>query len=58
MKPEKVLKIPTFIYSRVVGYFQPLQNWNPGKKSEFWDRKLLDLRKIYENLRSSDKTAE
>ncbi|MFH0818296.1 MAG: ribonucleoside triphosphate reductase [Candidatus Micrarchaeota archaeon] len=27
------------VYSRVVGYFRPVQNWNLGKKQEFGDRK-------------------
>ncbi|WKV09611.1 ribonucleoside triphosphate reductase [Thermoanaerobacterium sp. CMT5567-10] len=27
------------VYSRVVGYYRPLQNWNEGKKKEFADRK-------------------
>jgi ribonucleoside-triphosphate reductase len=27
------------VYSRVVGYFRPVQNWNLGKKQEFADRK-------------------
>jgi ribonucleoside-triphosphate reductase len=26
------------VYSRVVGYHRPVQNWNHGKKSEFSDR--------------------
>ena len=26
------------VYSRIVGYFRPIQNWNPGKKEEFKDR--------------------
>ena len=25
-------------YSRIVGYFRPVQNWNIGKKEEFKDR--------------------
>jgi len=29
----------TEIYSRVVGYYRPVQNWNTGKKKEFEDRK-------------------
>lgn len=29
----------TEIFSRVVGYLRPVQQWNPGKQSEFWDRK-------------------
>lgn len=26
-------------YSRVVGYFQPMTQWNPGKQAEWFDRK-------------------
>ena len=26
------------VYSRVVGYHRPVQNWNLGKKEEFKDR--------------------
>ncbi len=33
-----------FVYSRVVGYIQPVQKWNPGKKSEFGDRKMYNLK--------------
>ena len=29
----------TEVYSRIVGYFRPVQNWNTGKKQEFADRK-------------------
>ncbi|MFH1663792.1 MAG: anaerobic ribonucleoside-triphosphate reductase [archaeon] len=25
-------------YSRIVGYFRPVQNWNIGKREEFKDR--------------------
>lgn len=32
-------KVPCEIYSRVVGYLRPVQNWNEGKKQEFADRK-------------------
>ncbi|KKM71293.1 hypothetical protein LCGC14_1432060 [marine sediment metagenome] len=30
------------VYSRVVGYLQPVANWNPGKQEEFKDRKMFD----------------
>ena len=30
------------IYSRVVGYLRPIQQWNPGKSAEFHDRKTFD----------------
>ena len=29
----------TEVYSRVVGYFRPVQNWNKGKREEFKERK-------------------
>ena len=28
----------TEVYSRIVGYFRPVQNWNLGKKEEFRER--------------------
>lgn len=39
---SKVLAIPTEVYSRVVGYYRPVQNWNHGKKQEFTERKTYD----------------
>ncbi len=36
MKKEK--KIPVEVYSRVVGYFRPVNQWNKGKREEFSDR--------------------
>lgn len=30
------------VYSRVVGYIRPVQNWHIGKKAEFKDRKTYD----------------
>lgn len=33
------LVMPTEVYSRIVGYYRPVQNWNEGKKQEFMDRK-------------------
>lgn len=35
-------KIPTEIYSRVVGYYRPVHQWNKGKQSEFEQRKEYD----------------
>ena len=31
------------IYSRIVGYFRPLHNWNAGKQEEFKDRKTYKV---------------
>ena len=30
--------MPCEVYSRVVGYYRPLHNWNVGKKQEFHER--------------------
>ena len=30
------------VYSRVVGYLRPINQWNPGKLAEFKDRKMFD----------------
>lgn len=32
------------IYSRVVGYFRPVKNWNKGKVSEWKERVTYDLK--------------
>ena len=29
------------VYSRVVGYFRPVKQWNKGKQQEFKDRKVF-----------------
>lgn len=34
---------PTETYSRITGYYRPVQNWNDGKSQEFKDRKLYDI---------------
>ena len=33
----------TNVYSRVVGYFRPVQNWNKGKRKEFNERKTYKI---------------
>ena len=34
----KEIKVPCEIWTRCVGYFQNVKNFNPGKKQEFRDR--------------------
>ncbi|MBP3728987.1 MAG: ribonucleoside triphosphate reductase, partial [Lachnospiraceae bacterium] len=34
---------PTEVYSRITGYYRPVQNWNDGKAQEFKDRRLYDI---------------
>ncbi len=33
----------TEVYSRITGYYRPVQNWNEGKSQEFKDRKVYDV---------------
>ncbi len=33
----------TEVYSRITGYYRPVQNWNEGKTKEFKDRKVYDI---------------
>ena len=33
----------TEVYSRITGYYRPVQNWNDGKSKEFKDRKVYDI---------------
>lgn len=36
---------PAEVYSRITGYYRPVQNWNDGKAQEFHDRKEYDIEK-------------
>ena len=31
------------VYSRVVGYYRRVENWNPGKQEEFKDRAEIKI---------------
>ena len=33
----------TEVYSRITGYYRPVQNWNDGKRAEFAARKVYDV---------------
>ncbi len=41
MKNE--LQVPVEVYSRVVGYFRPVNQWNTGKQQEFTERKTYKI---------------
>ena len=34
---------PTEVYSRITGYYRPVQNWNDGKAQEYKDRKVYNI---------------
>ncbi|MBZ0307982.1 MAG: ribonucleoside triphosphate reductase, partial [Anaerolineae bacterium] len=40
------------VYSRVVGYLRPVQQWNNGKKTEFVERKTYSLCKSADSRNS------
>jgi anaerobic ribonucleoside-triphosphate reductase len=42
VKKEK--RIPVEVYSRVVGYFRPVNQWNKGKREEFSERKHFSVK--------------
>lgn len=33
---------PTEVYSRIVGYYRSVRNWNKGKREEYGERRLYD----------------
>lgn len=35
--------IPCEVYSRIVGYLRPVQNWNEGKRQEFEERRTFTI---------------
>lgn len=43
MPKRKIVRQRCEIYSRVVGYLSPLNQWNPGKQSEWNDRKVYKI---------------
>jgi len=43
--PKCTIEQPCEVYSRIVGYLRPVQQWNKGKKQEFKDRKKYKVSK-------------
>ncbi|MBQ1526474.1 MAG: ribonucleoside triphosphate reductase [Lachnospiraceae bacterium] len=37
----------TEVYSRITGYYRPVQNWNDGKAQEYRNRKVYDIENSY-----------
>ena len=50
----------TEVYSRITGYYRPVQNWNDGKSQEFLDRKTYQVGGAQETCpkRQENKPAE
>jgi anaerobic ribonucleoside-triphosphate reductase len=43
---QKMKAIPVEVFSRVVGYYRPVSQWNKGKKEEFIQRKEADVNSL------------
>ncbi len=50
----------TEVYSRITGYYRPVQNWNDGKTQEFKERKVYDIEnsKLTHEGPKEEKTAD
>lgn len=42
------------VFSRVVGFFRPVQSWNKGKQEEFGDRKLYSIDKAGTKIKEDE----
>ncbi len=59
--PGEVYECPecgntTEVYSRITGYYRPVQNFNDGKAQEFKDRKVYDIANSH--LKKEDRTVD
>ena len=49
-------KSRTEVYSRITGYYRPVQNWNDGKSQEYKDRLVYNIEKS--QLKKAEKVQE
>lgn len=42
------------VFSRVTGFFRPVQSWNKGKASEFGDRKKYNMDMAKETIENEN----
>lgn len=43
VQEEPEVRVPCEVYSRIVGYLRPVQNWHQGKQQEFSERKTFQV---------------
>ena len=48
-QPTTTKRVPCEVYSRIVGYLRPVQNWAPHKQQEFKDRKTYEVKGMEAN---------
>jgi ribonucleoside-triphosphate reductase len=44
---------PAEVYSRIVGYYRSVRNWNRGKREEYGERRLYDLSRLENSGRAA-----
>ena len=54
---EEVQGTPTEIYTRIVGYYRSLKNWNRGKREEYRHRRTFDVEVSLEGKPSAEESA-
>jgi ribonucleoside-triphosphate reductase len=50
----------TEVYSRITGYYRPIQNWNDGKSEEFLNRKTYNIKtsKLTHGIDKAEETCD
>ena len=50
----------TEVYSRITGYYRPIQNWNDGKSEEFLNRKTYNIKtsKLKHGIKDAEEACE
>ncbi len=43
---RRIKAVRTEVYSRVVGYYRPVRDWNRGKQEEFSEREYVRIDNI------------
>jgi anaerobic ribonucleoside-triphosphate reductase len=54
----RVKAIKTEVYSRIVGYYRPVQDWHLGKQQEFKERAVLSNMDIERAVNQPDPKGE
>jgi hypothetical protein len=53
---ESQVKVPCEVYSRIVGYLRPVQNWHQGKRQEFVERRTFRMPEAVQREEASRRT--
>ncbi len=51
-------KVKCEVWTRIVGYLRPVDQWNDGKRAEYEERKVFDVPKIEQIDKKVDAKAE